>query len=400
MRNMKTIVLVIVMVATGCAQPSPTLPLPSASSSPTATHMLTLAPSATSTMTASNTPTPTITPTRTLTPIPPVSPDFTSSREIFHLPGHYDVRTAVAANPNATQIALARNADIEIWDVDSGQLSSALVTGHTDVITAVAWSSDGAKIATASDDGTVRVFSLVNSQDDFLLTLVDPVLQVKWSPDGTLLATVSHYYEGNTTVQLNTITIWEVITRHEVATATIPVFHGLWRTYLSWSPDSHQIVISTKNSSAMVIDAAKGASITQAIEADLVGSVYSDFFDATWSPTGQYIAVAGKEVFICDLNIKPCSEFRWTDESTEGDHAVSVRWSPDGTMIAVGYSGVRKSDITRIWQLREVEEPDPTLTLALMQTLPGWRVIAWSADGRRIATMDDTTIYVWQASEE
>jgi WD40 repeat protein len=66
------------------------------------------------------------------------------------------------------------------------------LAGHTDWVRSVAWSPDGTKIATASDDNTARVWS--SSSGSTLLTLTghsDSVQSIAWSPDGTKIATSS-----------------------------------------------------------------------------------------------------------------------------------------------------------------------------------------------------------------
>ena len=46
--------------------------------------------------------------------------------------------------------------NVDIWDLASGQITKTL-TGHNNTVTSVTFSPDGSQLASASDDGTVRV---------------------------------------------------------------------------------------------------------------------------------------------------------------------------------------------------------------------------------------------------
>ena len=66
--------------------------------------------------------------------------------------------TAVAWSPDGTRLATGSDDEtVRIWDPATGQ-TTATLTGHTDWVTAVAWSPDGTCLATASDDKTVRIW--------------------------------------------------------------------------------------------------------------------------------------------------------------------------------------------------------------------------------------------------
>jgi WD40 repeat protein len=80
----------------------------------------------------------------------------------------------------------------KVWDFDSGEVLVTL-RGHTARVNQVDVSSDGSRIATSSDDGTVRLWDTATGEEQ--LTLFGHsghlVYGVDFSPDGRLLATAS-----------------------------------------------------------------------------------------------------------------------------------------------------------------------------------------------------------------
>src|ERR1700722_7610441 len=65
---------------------------------------------------------------------------------------------AVAMNPAYTVLAAGDTEVISIWNVANGKLLGA-IRGHKGPIRSLAWSLDGQTLASAGDDGTVRLFS-------------------------------------------------------------------------------------------------------------------------------------------------------------------------------------------------------------------------------------------------
>ena len=82
-----------------------------------------------------------------------------------------------------------------IWDMKTGLLHRIL-QGHRDGVLAVKWSNAGDRLATVSDDRTVRIWSLDSGEP--LQTMSEHtsgVLDVDWSPDDSKLLTGSRDYK-------------------------------------------------------------------------------------------------------------------------------------------------------------------------------------------------------------
>jgi WD40 repeat protein len=72
-------------------------------------------------------------------------------------PGTDAFRSAQAVSPEGTRLAVAwQGLPIGVYDTSSGE-EQARCAGHTDRITALAFSPDGTRLASASDDFTARL---------------------------------------------------------------------------------------------------------------------------------------------------------------------------------------------------------------------------------------------------
>ncbi|CED84046.1 Angio-associated migratory cell protein (contains WD40 repeats) [Phaffia rhodozyma] len=152
------------------------------------------------------------------------------------------------AHPNPSLAVSGGEDDMGyIFDTANGQKLVEL-SGHTDSVVAVAFSSDGQFVATGGMDGRVRVWKRVGTEDwnnwEFLTSLEGPdeVTCLTWHPKGPVLAVGSN----DTTVWM-----WQLPSGN-----TMQVFAGHTDaiTAISFTPDGKRLLTTSADSFLIVWD--------------------------------------------------------------------------------------------------------------------------------------------------
>jgi WD40 repeat protein len=202
--------------------------------------------------------------------------DTRTGQKILTLKGQNKWVDSVAYSPDGTRIVTGTDdRTAKVWDARTGQEILAL-NGHEKGVTAVTYSPDGKRIVTGSRDGIARVWNAQTGQE--LLALKgheQDITAVAYSPDGKRIVTGS---------EDNTAKVWDAQTGQEILTLAN---HGRGGDSVAFSPDSQRIVMCHYESmsgdgGASVCDAQTGREI-------LVLPTNGGVVGVAFSPDGQRI---------------------------------------------------------------------------------------------------------------
>lgn len=114
--------------------------------------------------------------------------------------------SGVAFSPDGTRLVAASGASVHVWNAAT-RVSLGVLEGHRGEIGRLRFSRDGGRLASASADNTVRVWSTVAGgmmqETQVIRVPGSPIMDVDFSPGGRWLATVDTYLT-------NSVRIWDV----------------------------------------------------------------------------------------------------------------------------------------------------------------------------------------------
>jgi WD40 repeat protein len=288
--------------------------------------------------------------------------------------GHLEYACTVAWSPDGQWIASgAGDGTVQIWDSSTGERVFTYL-GHTAPVRALAWSSDSRQLVSGGEDRTAQVWEARDGTRR--LTYhghIDDIDGLAWAPSGKQIASAS----TDRTVQ-----IWD---------ATTGVHHLTYRGHekydpdalildaLSWSPNGFYIASGGEDATVQVWDTATGKQLALLREKNLVTSV-------RWLQNGAQLLCAGQsQVRIYDALTSTLLRNLPIPQKAFFYRAVP---SPDGSLIASGEG----DNAIRIWDTKTGETR--FTYCGHSGSVSG---LAWSPDGRRIASISRREIFVWQA---
>ncbi|WP_438941304.1 nSTAND1 domain-containing NTPase [Micromonospora craterilacus] len=277
------------------------------------------------------------------------------------LSGHKDAVRGVAWSSDGGAVATAsRDGTARLWDAHTGTVC-AVLRGHTDMVEAIAYSPDATRVATASRDATVRIWDAASGDLVTVLSCGDCARGVAFSPDGARLAATSRD---------RLVHLWDTAT-WTVHSTLAGHADDVWGVH--WAPDSSRLVTASHDRTLVVWDPATGRPArTLRGHLDLVEAV-------AYSPDGRWI-VSGS----ADHTVRIWDAVAGTQHSVIGgqrDTIWSVAWTPDSQRIAfaAGDGTIRVWDIGRLREVAELRGHEHTAWCVTVSP-DGTRILSGSAD--------------------
>ncbi|PVG04921.1 WD40 repeat-like protein [Serendipita vermifera] len=270
-------------------------------------------------------------------------------------------------------VACWEKGQIHFWDPGANLLR--YIEAHDRKIESVVFSPEGNRIASASDDKTIRIWDVETSHPpgEPLRGHIQGVTSVAFSPDGHRI--VSGSYD-------RTIRLWDTGTHRPLGEPFQG--HDSAVTSIAFSPDSRRIVSGLKNDTIRLWDAETGQPLGEPLRGhtDWVTSV-------VFSPDGRYIASGSRDFTIKLWDYETGQSLEDPPRGHEGV-VTSVAFSSDGHRIV----SASHDKTIRLW---DVKTGQP-----LAGPLKGhknWvRSVAFSPDSYRIVSAsDDGSIRLWDA---
>ncbi len=270
----------------------------------------------------------------------------------------------------------SRGGTIHVWDIETEVEAYPARPAHAHWVSSLAWSGD--RLASGSLDGTIRI---VDGQDGSTIRLLEgheeQVNGIAWSPDGALLASVSS--DG-------TLRVWTV----ETGTGIRVEVHGSPVNAVDWSADGYTVATGSEDRSIRLWNLGSGNELR---EVGLFPGHGSAVNAVAFSPGGKLLASGSANGMVRIWAVASSREIVQLRGRAARVSALAL--GRGGRTLAVGV----ENESLLVWSLGEGGEARiPAPSRLSLEDTSALRSVAVSADGAVVAVgFLDGTVAVWVA---
>lgn len=291
------------------------------------------------------------------------------------LKGHKGWVGGVAFAPDGATIATASaDGTVKFWDSATGK-EQATLEAHSDIVAAVAYSKDGKQFATASFDGTAKVWGAEKRTPVHTFGGArGAVLTVAFNPNGRALAASG--IDG-------AVRVWELDGKNEPG-GRVQRTHASWVNAVTYRPDGEGLASVSSDNEIRFNPGVGKLIVVRPKLAEVRSAAFSP--DSKWLATGTRYGVAK----VWDARGDEVASLK----NKHGGDVWAVAFSHDGKLLAVADGDWNKpSDVvlydTTMWKERaRLKHTNEVLCIAFHPKRSVLAAGAW-----------DKTVRVWDLTE-
>lgn len=302
------------------------------------------------------------------------------SPEVSFLSGDVGSVEDIAVSPDGRYVAACYRYDnfVRLWEIESGRVVRTY-SGHSQDVWSVAFSADGSRILTGSDDGTAILWDTLSSRALNRYDIRGRVNEAVFSPDGKYIAAGS---------SSGYVSVWDIASGEKIQEYRRQK-HSVQISSLAFSPDGNYVVSGAG-------DSWDNVRMHEIMNGNEVKTYETHARSLAFSPDGKYILTGAKGgAHLLDaVSGEIVAEIMIGPKGSSATISSAVDFSSDGRYFIVGF-------MDGIAELRDSESGNKlkTYDLHMRHGRGDILAVAFTPDDRYVlAGCDDGKIRIWETT--